>query len=189
MLENLLNTKLKRKLLNIFFAFPRRGFYVNELRAMTMTKISSRSISRALRELARSDAINVASKRHKRYFRINHHFHLFDELKDLAHESKQDFEDEVGKKLKTLDNLKLVILCGIFTMQTHLPVDLLVVGERVNRIKLQKILAGIKKLVGQEINYAIMGKQEYDYRRSMSDRLIRDVLDHPHIIVLNNLRS
>ena len=186
MLDNLLNSKLKRKLLNIFFYYPHRGFYIQELKVMT--KGSGSGLSKALRELARTDAILVAAKRSKRYFRINPHFHMLAELKDLSSENRQDFEDEIGKKLKSLDNLKLVILCGIFTMQTHLNVDLLLVGERINRIKLGKILADIKKLVGQEINYAIMNKQEYEYRKSMSDRLIRDVLDHPHIVVLNNLR-
>lgn len=186
MLENLLNSKLKRKLLNIFFYFPQRGFYLNELRVMT--KGSGSGLHQALRELARTDAILVAAKRNKRYFRINPHFHMSDELKDLVWENKQDFEDEIGKRLKGLDNLKLIALCGIFTMQTHLNVDLLLVGERINRIKLGKVLAEIKKLVGQEINYAVMNRREYEYRKSMSDRLIRDVLDHPHIVVLNNLR-
>lgn len=187
MLDNLVNTKLKRKLLNIFFRFPKRSFYPVELKAMTLA--GSGGIAAALRELAREGVIHVAAKRKKRYFSINSYFPFYDELRDaVAPEFKTQADDEVTKKLKRLQDLKLIVLTGIFTMQPHLPVDLLLVGSSsLDRGRLLKVLDGVGDLAGQEINYAVMDVDEFDYRRYLNDRLIRDVLDNPHLVIYNNL--
>ena len=79
-------------------------------------------------------------------------------------------------------------MSGIFTLQPQLPLDLLVVGEDINRARLQRVLADIKKLVGEEINFAVLDAKEYEYRRMMNDRFVRDVLDYPHLILRNTLK-
>ncbi len=186
MLENLLNTKLKERLLGIFFAFPKRSFSTSELRIVTGAK--NPLLVQALREFTRAQVLNMASRRHTRFFRINPYFRLYDELEDLVAESEEKAEDQVSKILKRIPNLKLAILSGIFTLEPQLPVDLLVVGEGINHLRLQKTLAEIEKLTGQEINYSVMNTEEYEYRQLMNDRFIRDILDYPHLVVFNTLK-
>ncbi len=187
MLENLLNSKLKKKLLAIFFAHPKRSFSTEELRIMSESR--TRAVNVALREFVKSGMINVSSRQQKRIFRINPHFRLYDEIEDLIN----DFEtqvpaDSVAKILKRLSTAKLAILSGIFTLEPQLPVDILLVGEGINRLRLSQIVSEIEKIVGLEINYAVMNPKEYQYRKMMSDRLVRDILDYPHLVVLDNLR-
>lgn len=187
MLENLLNNKLKRGLLGILFACPTRSFSIPELKNITRGNI--KHINQALREFVRADIVEAASQKQKRYFRINPYFRLYEELEGLISDQEIEFEDEVCRKLKQIPDVKLVMLSGIFTLQPQLPVDLLVIGEEVNRAKLQRILADIEKLVGQEINYTIMSRLEYEYRQMMNDRFVRDIIDYPHLVVFNNLKN
>lgn len=186
MLENLLNTKLKQKLLNVFFGFPKRGFSAFELRALTRS--ANPFLNKTLREFVKAEVIEVIVKGKKRYYRINQHFRLYDELRDLALSPEMEMEDEVCKKLKQIPNLKLIVLSGIFTFQPRHSIDLLMVGEDINRFRLQKIMSEIEKITDEDIKYAVMNAEEYNYRRMMNDRLIRDILDYPHLIVLNTLK-
>lgn len=187
MLENLLNSQTKRRVLNVFFHYPNRSFHVNELRAMELA--SGSTLDLMLRELARAEVLQVAAKKHQRYFRINPRFKLYDELKDLVGEQRLPAADEVSKRLKRLTRAKLIVLSGIFTLAPHLPADLLVVGDDINRRTLLKIILEIEKLAGQEINYTVMDRGEYDYRRTMNDRFLRDIFDYNHIVVTSTLKK
>ncbi len=189
MLENLLESKLKKRLLEIFFRLPERSFSAVELQAITDAR--KPQLAQALREFVRSQVVSTASKKYHRFFRLNPHFPLYDELKDLVLERGQTIpaEDVVGKKLRSIPNVKLAVLSGVFTLQPRLPVDILLVGDDMNGTKMLHVLQEIEKLVGMEVNYAAMSAAEYDYRRMMSDRLVRDILDYPHLVIFKNLKK
>ncbi len=187
MLETLLHTKPKRKLLSLFFAFPKRSFTLQELQKTI--EVSATVASETIRELARAEVVNIALKNRQRLFRVNPRFPLYQELSDLLQDEIREREDIVSRFFRKLNNAKLVVLSGIFTFQPSLPVDLLVVGEDIGRGRFGTILSEIEDLMGLEITYAIMSEDEYEYRRLMNDRFIRDILDYPHMVALNHLKS
>lgn len=187
MLENLFNSKLKKKLLGIFFYFPKRSFSVSELREQTGA--TTRFLNQALKELVRAQAVNAAAKGVKRYYGINRHFRWFDELHDLAYDPDFEVHDEVSERVKRIPNLKLALITGIFTAQPQLPADMLLVGAKVNRPRLQRVVADLERLTGSEINYILLTPEEYEYRRMMNDRFVRDILDYPHLVIFNNLKK
>ncbi|TSA44853.1 hypothetical protein D4R52_03575 [bacterium] len=149
----------------------------------------TRNIEAALRELARAETIQITAKKQKRYFRINPRFKLYDELHDLASDSRLSDDDEVSKIMKKLPRARLVVLSGIFAFAPHLSADMLIVGDGINRKTLGRMLSDVEKLAGQEINFAVMDPREYEYRRTMNDRFVRDILENNHIVVLDNLKK
>ena len=187
MLENLLNTKPKKKVLSAFFAFPKRSFSIQELRETA--DVSTRAASEIVREMVRADVLSVAAKNRHRFFRINPRFGMYHELSDFLQGEANHKDDLVSKALKKIPNAKLVILSGIFSFQPGAPVDLLIVGDNIGRVRLQSILKDIEKLADTEIVYTVMPVAEYEYRRMMNDRFVRDILDYPHVQVLNNLKT
>jgi hypothetical protein len=187
MLENLLNTKLKKRILAILFRFPQRSFSRNELKELSAG--ATQPVALALREFARGEVVNMAQRGARKYYRVNPRFPLYGELQDLIAEEGFAVEDQVAKRLKLVPNLRLLVLSGIFTLQPHLPVDVVVVGDYINRLRLQRELAEVERLIGQEVNFAVLGAEEYQYRRMMNDRFIRDVFDYPHVIVLNTFKK
>lgn len=187
MLENLLNTKSKKKILSVFFAHPKRSFSIQELRVTA--EVSARAAAEAVRELGRADVLSQSVKNRQRLFRVNVRFPLYQELEDLlSSDAKRDY-DLVSKVMKKVPNAKLVMLSGIFTMQPNLPLDLLIVGDNISRIRLAILLKEVEKITGMEVVYAVMSVEEYEYRRLMNDRFVRDILDYPHLFVVNNLKT
>ena len=188
MLENILNSKLKKKLLSIFFAFPARSFSATELKEII--EFPLRQVSKSLSEFARLDVVHVASRKRHRVYRINPRFPLYAELVDLVSDKEFDQrEDRVVRILSKVPNLKVAILSGIFTFQIHSAVDILVVGDSVNRLRLNGVIDSLEKLVGQEVNYTLLSRKEYEYRRILNDRFVRDILDNPHIVLIDNLKK
>src|SRR3989344_3458707 len=183
MLENILNTKLKKRLLGIFFAFPERSFSLLEIQAMLGTK--NGITNRILKDFSAAQLVNSASKKKKRYFKINPHFRLYQEIEDLVSDQEEGLEDHVVSYLKRIPNVRMAVLTGIFTLQPHLEVDLLLVGKGISRLRVQNTLNVIGKLIGEDVNYAIMDMEEFEHRQLMNDRFIRDILDNPHLEINN----
>lgn len=186
MLDNLLDSKLKKKVLGIFFALPKRSFSVRELKYAAAG--SERAVSTVTRELARAGIVSVSKRKQNRFFRVNRRYTLYQELADMVRKEFDESGDIVAKTLRRLPNARLVVLTGIFTSEPQLSTDILIVGKDVSRIRLQRLLKEVEDLTGQEINYTIFNEDEYEYRRLMNDRFVRDILDNSHIVVLNTLR-
>ncbi len=83
--------------------------------------------------------------------------------------------------------MKLIVTAGIFIQDPESRADLLVVGDSVKRAKLESVIKGVEAEVGKELRYAFFSTEEFRYRLSMYDKLVRDILDYPHRILLDKL--
>jgi hypothetical protein len=62
-------------------------------------------------------------------------------------------------------------------------VDLLIVGDRMKRGKIEKGIRRLEAEIGAELVYAIFETKEFNYRLNMYDKLVRDILDYPHEVL------
>ena len=88
-------------------------------------------------------------------------------------------------KAMRVGKVKLIILCGVFvrTSLKSMPsddIDILIVGDDLDKKKLTHFLKTVEADIGREIRYVIMERDEFEYRLSMFDRFIRKILDGPH---------
>ncbi len=99
-------------------------------------------------------------------------------------------EESILGKLKGAGNIKLVVASGFFAAVENNPsrIDLLIVGEKLNERKIASALRSIEAQHGREIAYAAFSTQDFRYRLDIYDRLIRDVLDYPHHVLLDLLK-
>ena len=65
--------------------------------------------------------------------------------------------------------------------------DLLVVGNNLKQTQLDNIIKTIESEIGKEIRYAVFETQEFNYRYSMFDKLVRELLESPHEKIINKL--
>jgi len=91
------------------------------------------------------------------------------------------------RKLKDIGALKLVVLSGLFMRDDNRKLDILVVAEKVDAKKLKKAIEQIESEIGKELSYAQFSQEEYEYRISMYDKLLRDVLENNHRILYKKL--
>ena len=80
-----------------------------------------------------------------------------------------------------------IVIAGVFIQEPESRVDMLIVGDGVKKTALENTIKLLESELGKELKYAYFTTQDFQYRLSMFDKLIRDVLDYPHKKVLNRL--
>ena len=93
----------------------------------------------------------------------------------------------VVKKLEKAGKIKAVLLAGIFTGQPESRLDLFVVGDNVNASSMDRIVRSIESDMGKDIRYAVLSAPDFAYRLSMNDKLVRDVIDYPHRVLVDKI--
>ena len=64
---------------------------------------------------------------------------------------------------------------------------MLIVGNSVSKPSLTSAIKSIEAEIGRELMYVYFEKEDFEYRLGMNDRLIRDVLDYPHQLLLDKI--
>jgi len=59
-------------------------------------------------------------------------------------------------------------------------VDLLIVGDKMKKGKIEEGVRRLEAEVGTELIYAVFETADFLYRLKMYDKLVRDILDFPH---------
>jgi hypothetical protein len=108
-------------------------------------------------------------------------------LQTFVRDSSSIEQDSITARLRPAGRLKLVIASGTFVDDAASRVDLLVVADALNERKLQTALRGIEADLGRELRYAAFVTEEFKYRLTVYDKLIRDILDYPHRVFLDRI--
>lgn len=135
----------------------------------------------------KSGKIITKTKKAKLYF-VNKEFRLLPELHDLIAKDSIASRKKLLAKIKGLGNVKLAILSGIFLNSDRARTDLLVVGNNIQKGKLERFLAEVESEIGRPLQYTMMGTEEFAYRMDMYDRFLRDILEYPHDKLVNKLK-
>ncbi|HEX9609017.1 MAG TPA: hypothetical protein VGA06_02295 [Candidatus Paceibacterota bacterium] len=120
-------------------------------------------------------------------YALNETFTHLSALRELIAGIGMVSERDLTKKLTKAGRLKLVVLSGVFVGDFGSRVDLLVVGDRLRRPVLERVIRDFELEVGREISYAAFSTSDFRYRLSMQDRLLRDTFDFAHSTVLDRL--
>ena len=120
-------------------------------------------------------------------FILNASFPYLQELRRLLLDTSLVKGDEIVRRLSSAGRLKLVIIAGLFIQDTESSLDILVVGAHLSRPSIEQKIRTMESEIGKELQYASFETSEFNYRLGLYDKLIRDVLDYPHIIVLDKL--
>ena len=79
------------------------------------------------------------------------------------------------------------MISGVFLHDRDSRVDILVVGDHLKAAKLSSIISSIEAKLGKELRYAAFETTDFQYRLSIYDKLIKDILDYQHKKILNKL--
>lgn len=118
---------------------------------------------------------------------LNTNFKYLNPLRDFLLEVSPLSEEAVARKLAFAGRVKLVVVAGIFINEENSRVDMLLVSDKPDEKKLRRILSEIESEFGRELSYALMSSEDFTYRLGMGDKLIRDVFDFNHKVVLNKI--
>jgi hypothetical protein len=118
---------------------------------------------------------------------LNEHFMYLSQLQSLLINTLLIKEDEIVRRVSQLGKVRLIVVAGVFIQQWESRADILVVGDRLKENQLQAIVRKMESEIGRELSYAILETPDFQYRMSVYDRLVRDIFDYPHRVLLDKL--
>lgn len=163
-----------------------RLFLVNQSKGFAPKDIASRS--RVSQEMTRSE-IRVLSgagfiKKKGDLWYFNHFFKYSSQFENLLIGGEDLNKEELVDTFKKIGKITLFVVAGIFLKNKNSRVDLLLVGNGLKRPKIEEIIRKMEAEMGAELSYAIFDTKEFIYRLNMYDKLVRDILDFPHEVIV-----
>lgn len=195
-LEKLFESIAKARILRLFMQNPEDSFSISEI--SERTQLNPSRVRSEINKLIKIDIVKSRlshtkqtntkqiSKRHNAYL-INKNFPLYRELRELVINSSIASRKKLIDRVKRIGRIRLVVLAGIFLRNDNARIDLLIVGDDISRAKLKHFLANLESELGTALRYAVMSTDEFQYRRNMYDRFLRDILEFPHEKLINRL--
>lgn len=165
-----------------------RLFLLNKDKVFTTQDIAQRSRVGAdvlRRELKALSTVSFVKKTTKGWS-FNQNFKYIREFEGLLISADTIDPNAITDTFKKVGRLKLLVVSGLFIKNKDTRVDILIVGDKLKRNKIEE---GIKKLeaeIGAELVYAIFETKDFIYRLNMYDKLVRDILDFPHEVILQS---
>lgn len=120
---------------------------------------------------------------------LNKNFPHNNALEELLFDFQLLDKKDLAARFKTVGRIKLFVVAGVFIGEEKSRVDILVVGESINKAKAEKILETISSELGREVVYSIMDVEEYEYRYKMYDKFVRDIMDMNHEVVIDKVTN
>ena len=176
-LEKLFGSKTRAKLLSLFFENPNKSYYVREI-----TRVIGEQINSVRRELTNLNAlglVKIETYENKVYYSANskHPFaRPMVEIFSKRISTVVDMDvpkigwDEYIRPVK--DILRALVVTNRIPGQDG--VDLLIIGDDRAR-KLTHWAEVVEKKQGKPLNFVVMSREDYLYRKSLRDRFIADI--------------
>lgn len=151
---------------------------IKEREAMKMVPKSTRATPKG-------EAVELKKKKYIGYG-LDPSFPFLGSLRALVTEIAMGKED-IAARFKGCGHFKLIIVAGIFIDEPASRIDVLIVGDKLKRSAIERELKKLEAEVGKELSYALMESSEFEYRFGIYDKFVRDIVDYPHLVVLNKL--
>lgn len=163
-----------------------RLFLLNRTKSFINADIVKRSrvsIDIVRRELKLLSSVGFI-KKHATDWSFDSSFKYTYEFESLLVSSDSLDKEALVENFKKTGKIKLLLVSGVFIKEPNSRVDMLIVGDKINRTKIEDGIRKLEAEIGAELVYALFDTKEFNYRLSMYDKLICDVLDFPHEVVL-----
>lgn len=168
------------RLMRIFLFHPGASYDTRTLREKT--NLSSPALRKTGGLLLRIGFIKYKGAK----FVLNAGFPYLASLRELLISNLLQSID-IKNKIQKAGKFSVIFASGVLLDDREARTDLLLVGDRIDNKMLQKMIASIEADAGTELRYAFFTTAEYQYRLSINDKLIRDILDYTHVEIINKL--
>jgi Fe2+ or Zn2+ uptake regulation protein len=178
-------SKVRVKLLKILLEDPAQIYYVRELVRMSEEEINA--VRRELERMEQKGMVSKEKRSNRLYYGFRKDYLYYQELLHLVAKST-GLGAEIVKQKNKIGKIRFALLSGRFIR--HRPhqendVDLLIVGEVVLP-QVAAIIADYEKKMKREINYSVMTKDEFEFRKKRRDPFIFQILTGSRLMLLGD---
>jgi len=129
----------------------------------------------------------IIKKKRVNGFVLDQSFVYINHLRSLLINTEPFKHADVGKRIGKIGKLKMLAVSGIFIQNDDSRIDMLIIADDVKERSLKNLILTLESEIGKELRYAVLGSEDFKYRLGIHDRLVRDVLDFPHHVVVDKL--
>ena len=90
------------------------------------------------------------------------------------------------QELEKRGNVEYFAFTGRFVERSDVPTDIVIVGS-IDPAELQRSIVQFEGDLGHEINYTLLPKEEFLYRRQVADRFLMSILGGEKVVMINRL--
>jgi len=183
MLEALIPSRTRVKLLTLFLLNPESEFYVREI--VRMTDENMNSVRRELANLESFGLITGQKKGVQQYYAVNRDFFLYDELQKIVLKT-EGVARHLKENLAALDEIQCMFIYGSFASGTagaKSDIDLFIIGS-VDESLLIPLVHESERALHREINYTLMHPGELKERQRTGDPFVKNVMQEPKIMII-----
>jgi len=190
MLEQLCGSQTRVRLLQIFLSNPEEKYFVRELTRNLNSQINA--IRRELENLEELGAIRIVEEKgeqkqqKKKFYQSNLDFILHHELKSIFQKAQFLLEKKFAKAVSKIGKVYYLALTGSFVGKKDVPIDIIAVGT-LSKKKFAKLIKEFQKNLKRELNYTLLDKEEFNYRRNVADRFLYNILDSDKIVLIDEI--
>jgi predicted nucleotidyltransferase len=182
MLEMLIPSQTRVRLLTLFLLNPGTEYYIREIERVTGENFSA--IHSELKNLETFGLLSKTRKGKQIFYTVNRGFFLYDELQRIILKTEgvvQVLQDSLKDKV----DISRMFIYGSFASGKAGPesdIDLFIVGT-IDEDDLIPVVNKAEELLHREINYTLMGEEEFTNRIRNKDPFVSNVMKELKVII------
>ncbi len=185
MLENIIPSKTRRKILELFFHQPDGQYYLRKIVRDVNEEVNA--VKRELDILSGAKLLHKERRLNKIFYTLNKSYIFYDEFVRLFTKTSL-FVNLIYKNISKIGKVKHLAVSTKFSRKIPIKEDeiyvlfvgIIVVPEVVS------IMGEAEKEFGREINYTVMTEEEFAFRKKNNDPFIWRFLKQPKVMILGN---
>lgn len=196
-LGKLFDSTIRVKILKFFLLNNHEGFSVEDI--AKRLRVKPKLVRDELASLVSSGFIKpkkvvkiiegkykTIKKKYNGYI-ANKDFSLADPLRNLLVDSGGMHIQDLPARFEGMGPIKLFVVSGIFLREPNQSMDLMIVGNKLNKKAIDTEIYKLESEIGKELRYAVFEMSEFMYRLNMYDKLVRDMLEYAHVKLISKI--
>ncbi len=183
MLQHIIPSKARRKILELFFQHPNDNFYLRKIVRDIDEEVNA--VKRELDILSQGRLLHKERRLNKIFYSLNRNYLYYDEFLRIFTKTGV-LPNLILNNQSKLGKVKFVVLSTKYAKNIPIKEEeiyLLLVGTIVVP-EVASLIAQAEKFFGREINYTVMTEEEFGFRKKNNDPFIWRFLKQPKIMLV-----
>ena len=185
-LGDIITSKVRIKILELFFGNVKEIYHVRGIVRETGEEINA--IRRELSKLEADGVLRKEPRGNRIYYSVRPEYPFFGDLISIVAKTT-GLGKVITESRNKIGKVSLIMFSGKFTRykdrKAEDGVDILIVGEVVLP-ELASVIRTEESKRGKEINYTVMSREEFDFRKKRRDPFLLGILSGSRVMIIGD---
>lgn len=185
MLKDIVISKVRVKLLDLFFGNPTELYHVRDLVRKIDEEINA--VRRELQHLEEAGILKKEPRGNRLYYWLNSNYSLHHELLVMV-AKETGLGEQIIKNRNRIGRIAYCVFSDKFLRKMERregEVDILIVGAIV-MVELASLIKSEEEKRGREVNYTVMTEEEFEFRKKRRDPFLLGILTSAKVMIIGD---